>query len=75
MNRTRIAIPRRVLRALRDVEALPATDMCDRETAIMLTEALGHDDASEWMALHRHLYFQALGRARASRGAGFANAH
>ena len=66
MSRTRIAIPGRVLRALRDVEALPATDMCDRETAIMLSEALGHDDATEWMALHRHLYFRALSRARDS---------
>jgi hypothetical protein len=41
--------------------------MYDRETVLMLAATRGHEEAAEWLAMRRHLYFIALRQARAGR--------
>lgn len=57
-------IPTHVVAAVRDVELCGWRDMYDRETVLMLAASRGHEDAAEWLAARRHLYFVALGLAR-----------
>ena len=55
-------VPPFVSDAIRTVRDSGWCDMWDRETVMMLAATYGHDNAAEWLAARRHLYFIALRR-------------
>lgn len=62
-NHERTEIPPFVVEAVAQVRASGWKDMWNREAVLMLAASGGDQDAAEWLAMRRHLYFVALRRA------------